>query len=69
MITATDSFRSVRAGDVDLAVLAGSVDPDAPGIAADLAVLHERASDVGLEIDFDLLAAVRTDDVELIAHF
>src|SRR2546422_923976 len=58
----------VGARDVDLAVLAGSVHPNAPRIAADLAVLDQRAPDVGLEIDFHLLATVRTGDEELIAQ-
>ena len=51
---------------LDIAIVAGSEDADAPRVAAHLAVLHEAASHVGLEVDLDLLAAVRTGDLELI---
>ena len=43
-------FRAVGPAHLDVAIVAGSVDPDAPRVAADLAVLHERASHVRLEI-------------------
>jgi len=39
---------------------------DAPGIAADLAILNEAASDVRLDVDLDLLAAKRTGDQKLV---
>jgi len=39
---------------------------DAPWIAADLAVLNEAAFDVRLDVDFQLLAAKRTRDRELV---
>src|SRR5262245_11883200 len=68
MITAAESFRSVRTRNIDLTVLTGPVDADPPWIAAHLTVLHQRAADVRLEIDFDLLAAVRTSDEELVAQ-
>src|SRR5262249_36210824 len=59
-------FRSVGARDVDGSVVALSCHEDPPGVAADLAVLNEAAADVGLEIDLDLLAAVRAGDDELV---
>ena len=42
--------------------------PDAPGIAAHLAVLNEAAVDVRLDVDFHALAAKRTRDQELVGH-
>jgi hypothetical protein len=48
-----------------LAAVGGMGDTYEPGIAADLAVLDEAAVDVLFNEDFDLLAAVGTDDVEL----
>jgi hypothetical protein len=41
---------------------------DAPWIAANLAVLDEAAMDIGLDVDFHLLAAERTGDQELLWH-
>jgi hypothetical protein len=35
---------------------------DPPGIAADLAVLNEAATDVRLDVDFQIFAAERTRD-------
>ena len=42
---------------------------DAPWIAANLAVLNEAAVHVRLDVDFQLLAAKRTRDQELLWHF
>jgi len=39
---------------------------DAPGIAADLAILNEASPDVWFDVDLDLLAAKRTGDEKLI---
>jgi hypothetical protein len=39
---------------------------DPPWIAADLAVLNEAAVDVRLDVDFQVLAAKRTRDQELV---
>jgi hypothetical protein len=39
-----------------------------PRVTAHLAVLHEVAADVGLEIELDFFSAVRTRDEEGIAH-
>ena len=41
---------------------------DAPWIAADLAVLNEAAADVRLDVDFQILAAERTRNQELVWH-
>jgi hypothetical protein len=41
---------------------------DAPWIAANLAVLNEAAVDVWLDVDFQVLAAKRTRDQELVWH-
>ena len=68
MVRAGASLRSVGAGDLHVAVVAGPGHADAPGIAAHLAILHEGAGHVGLEIYLDLLAAVRTRDEQLIVH-
>ena len=59
---------AVGASDFNVAIVARAVHADAPWIAADLAILDEAALHVGLEIDFDLLAAVRTGDKKLIVH-
>ena len=61
-------FRTVGADDLHIPVLAGTDDANAPGVAADLAVLHEGAGHVGLEINLDALTTVRTRDEELIVH-
>jgi hypothetical protein len=58
-------LRAVGAADLDVAVVAGPAHADTPGVAAHLAILDERAADVRLEVDLDLLAAVRTGDEEL----
>ena len=42
---------------------------DAPRIAAHLAVLYEAALHIGLDVDFQILAAKRTRDQELVFHF
>jgi len=42
---------------------------DAPWIAANLAVLNEAAVHVRLDVDFQLLAAKRARDQELVWHF
>ena len=62
------SFRSVGARNVDAAVVSRPRHADPPGIAADFAVLDEAAVHIGLEVDFDLLPAIRTHHDELIVH-
>ena len=62
------SFRSIRADHVDNPIVSSTGHLDAPGIAAHLAVLNEAALDVRLDVDFQLLAAKRTRDQELIRH-
>ena len=42
VVSRQSSLRSVGASDLDIAVVSGAVDADAPRVAADLAVLHER---------------------------
>jgi hypothetical protein len=41
-------------------------DPKAPRVAAHLAILHERSANVRLEVNLNLLAAVRTGYEKLI---
>src|SRR5215470_16282398 len=62
------SFGAIGTRDDDVAFVAAAGDPDSPGVAADFAVLDEAAADVGLDVDLDLLAAVRTRDQEAIVH-
>ena len=62
------SLRAVGAHDLDVAVIARARDAHSPWVAADFAVLDESAFDVGLEIDLDLLAAVRARHEKLIVH-
>jgi hypothetical protein len=57
-------FRSVGAADVHVAILARPRDVHAPRVTADFAVLDEGAANVRLEVELDLLAAVRTGDGE-----
>jgi len=59
------SFGSVGARDGNAPLLAASSHAHTPRVAADFAVLDERAADVGLDVDLDLLAAVGTGDEEL----
>ena len=51
---------------MDVAVLAAARHADPPGIAADFAILDEAALDVGLDVDFHGLAAIRARDEMLI---
>jgi hypothetical protein len=53
---------------MDNAIVASTRHLDAPWIAADLAVLNEAAVDVTLDVDFQVLAAKRTRDQELVWH-
>ncbi len=59
---------AVGTGDLDVSVVAAPGDAHAPRIAADLAILDEAALDVGLDIDFHGLAAVRTGYEMLVIH-
>jgi hypothetical protein len=54
---------------MDNPVVVSARHEDAPWIAADLAILHEAAMDIRLDVDFHLLAAKRTRDHELLGHF
>jgi hypothetical protein len=51
-----------------IAILASTGHADAPGVAADLAILDEAAMDVRLDVDFHLLAAEWTRNDELVGH-
>ena len=61
-------LRSVRAAHLDVALVAVAQDPNRPRVAADFAVLNQAAGYVGLDVDFDLLEAVRAIDEESIFH-
>ena len=54
---------------MDNPIVASTGHVDAPWIAAHLAVLNEAAADVGLDVNFQALAAKRTRDQELVRHF
>jgi len=53
------SFRSIRAGDIDHALVIEAADAHSPGVAADLAVLNERAAHVWFHVNLDVLSAIR----------
>lgn len=53
---------------MDNPIVASARHADAPWIAAHLAVLHEAAGDVRLDVHFHALAAKRTRDQELVRH-
>jgi hypothetical protein len=53
---------------MDNALFASPGHVDAPGIAADLAVLDEAAVDVRLDVDLHMLAAKWTRDQKLVGH-
>src|SRR5437867_11777009 len=70
-IALSSLFGSVGARDVDVGCLAIGASPrhrHPPRVAADLAVLDETASRIRLDVDLDLLAAVRAYDKEEIVH-
>src|SRR5688500_16577173 len=56
------------AAHFDRTRLAATSDPQPPWIAAHLAVLHEASARVGLDVDLDFFAAVRTRHDELVIH-
>ena len=62
------SLRAVGASDLDVARIVVVTDADPPRVAADLAVLDERAMDERIDVDFDFFAAIRTDDGESLVH-
>src|SRR5882762_3346156 len=59
---------AVRAIHIEISFAGGSANAHPPRVAAHLAVLDERAVDVGLDVDFDLLAAVRAGHREPIVR-
>src|ERR1039457_4647655 len=64
----TELFRAVRARDRYGAIAALARDAKQPGIAAHLAVLHEAALDVPLEVHVHVLSAVGAVDDEILFH-
>ena len=61
-------FGTVGFADVDPPSVSRPADADAPRVAAHFAVLNERSPNIWLDVDLDLLAAVRTRDRESIVH-
>jgi rhodanese-related sulfurtransferase len=61
-------WRVVVASDVHVTIFTAPNDANAPGVAAHLAILHEAARDVRLEVDFDVLAAVRARYDKIVVH-
>jgi len=61
-------FGSVGAADAHGPLVTLAYHLHAPGIAADLAVLHERTGHIRLEVNLHLFAAVRTAHAETIVH-
>jgi hypothetical protein len=60
------SLRTVGPRDADGAIFAVDRDAQEPRVAAHLAVLHEGARDVQLDVDLDVLPAVRARDDEIL---
>ena len=60
------SFRSVCSRDMDGPIAASTRHVDAPGIAADLAILNEASCDVWFDVDLDLLSAKGTGDEKIV---
>src|SRR5918993_2887196 len=61
-------FRPVSLPDVHVPICTVGGDPHRPRIAADLAVLDQRPAQIGLEVDLDLLPAIRALDQEFVRH-
>jgi hypothetical protein len=59
-------LRAVGSGHFNATIPTATEDAHSPGIAADLAVLDEGASDVGFEIDGDLFAAIGAGDEKFV---
>ena len=66
--TRTELFRAVRARDRHGALVVFALDAKQPGAAAHLAVLHEAALDVPLEVHVHVLSAVWTGDDKILFH-
>ena len=67
-VPAHPSLGAVGALHFDQTLLAAASDAQTPRIAAHLAVLHEAAARVGLDVDLHFLTAVRTRHDELVIH-
>ena len=61
-------FRTIGPCHLNVSVALVGKNANQPWVTAHLAVLHEVAADVGLEIELDFFSAVRTRDDEGIAH-
>src|SRR5439155_15427751 len=61
-------FRAIGAVHVDAPTAAPTGHADPPRIAAHLAVLHEAALHVGLDIDLQLLTAIGTCHEKFVSH-
>src|SRR5712692_3238456 len=64
----SELLRAVRARDGHGALVILPLDAKEPGIAANLAVLHEAAPDVSLEAHVHVLSAVGAGDDEVLFH-
>src|SRR5665213_2339343 len=61
-------LRPISARHLDVALFTSACHAHAPRITADLAVLHEAAAHVGLDVNFHLLAAVGARHEKLVIH-
>ena len=61
-------LRTTSPSHIDPTVAIAARYADAPWVAAHFAVLNEAAGDIGLNVDFDILAAVRTRHNKQIVH-
>ena len=62
------SFRAICARQMDRPILVPTRHGNAPGIAADFAILNEAAVYISLDVDLQLLAAKRARHQEFIRH-
>lgn len=53
---------------MDLVFAMAARNPDSPRVAAHFAILNKAADDIGLNVDFDILAAVGTRHNESVVH-
>jgi hypothetical protein len=60
--------RLLRPPDLDATLIVTSGHSDQPGIAADLAVLHEASRGVRLHVDLDAFTAIGTGHLKPVWH-
>src|ERR671912_1913671 len=53
---------------MDLVFAMAARNPDSPRVAAHFAILNKAADDIGLDVNFDILAAVGTHHNETVVH-